>query len=160
MRKIYLAIVLGASLMFPAAASANVVAGVAVLPQGPTPYTNININAGVDLGFGFPIGANVLTDTSLQFALVGVVQCLRVEGKRASVVTRFLDPLTNGQGDFVGQVFWFEDRGLLRLGQRDRVRNFRLTESELSGQYATCPSVTPPLPYNEIRAGDISVLDG
>jgi hypothetical protein len=160
MRKIYLAILVGASLMVPAAASADVVAGVAVLPQGPTPYTNVNINAGVDLGFGFPLGVNVLTDTSLQFALVGVVQCLRVEGKRASVVTRFLDPLTNGQGDFVGQVFWFEDRGLLGLlGQRDRVRNFRLTESELSGQYSTCPSVTSPLPYNEIRAGDITVID-
>ncbi len=160
MRTRFLALIVGAFFAVPAAvATADAVVGVAVLPQGPTPYTNININAGINLGSHAALGLNVLTATSLDFALVGVVQCLRAEGKRASVVTRFLDPLTNGQGDFVGQVFWFEDRGLLGIPRRDRVRNFRLTESELQGQYSSCPSVVPPFPYGEIRFGDITVLD-
>jgi len=146
--------------MFPAAASADSVIGVAVLPQGPTPFTNINVQAGVNLGPDFPLGVNVALATDLSITLVGVVQCIRAEGKKASIVTRFLQPLTTNQGDFVGQVFWFEDRGLLGLlGQKDRVRNFRLTEAELSGTYSTCPSVTPTLPYNEIRFGDLTVLD-
>ena len=161
MRKKCLAAIVGAFFALPAAASsADAVLGGAVLPQGPTPFTNLNISAGVRLGPHAALGVSVLTATNLDFALVGVVRCVRAEGRRASVVVRFLDPLTNGQGDFVGQVFWFEDRGLLGLlGQKDRIRNFRLTESELSGEFRNCPSVTPPLPYSEIRAGDITVLD-
>lgn len=162
MRRTLIALAAGAALALPASASADVVVGAGVLNAGPTPNANVLVNAGVNLGPATPLGVTVSLAVPSLARNVGVVKCLRAEGKQASMVVRFIEPVSDQQGTFVGQVFWFDDRGLLGLlGPVDRGYNFRLKEAQLAGEFATCPPVTPPaiFGYRNILLGDFTVLD-
>jgi hypothetical protein len=98
--------------------------------------------------------------TSLQ-AFGGPVQCLRVDGNRASMVISLRVGI-NAPPRFVGggAVIFVEDNGTASPSETpvDRQQNRRLTAAQLAAQLqAGCPA--PIVPASRILSGDIAVTD-